>query len=152
RAARLHLVAGRLLAMAGKAEEAIAYVRAARDFRPSNPLLGVMLRNPLLALGFRCGSGFVVAADGHLLTNHHVIAGPARILVRLPYGKELMAAEVIAQDEQRDIALLRLQGPAGGPLPSLPVAERRPLQRGEQVAAFGYPLGESLGAGLKLTK
>jgi S1-C subfamily serine protease len=152
RAIRLHVLAGRLLAMAGKPEEGIAYVRAAREFRASNPLLEAMLRNPLMALGFSCGSGFIVSADGHLLTNNHVVAGPGRVLVRLLQHKELVAAEVVARDEQRDIALLRLQGHTGGPLAALPVAGGRPLQRGEQVAAFGYPLGESLGSGLKLTK
>jgi S1-C subfamily serine protease/thioredoxin-related protein len=151
RAVRLHVLAGRLLAVAGKPLEAIAYVYQARELQPSSPLLQAALKNPLMAIGFSCGSGFIATADGYLLTNYHVVAGPGRILVRLPQCNHLVAAKVIAHDKQHDLALLGLQENPGVPLIPLSVAGRHLVQRGEKVAAFGYPLGESLGGGLKLT-
>ena len=151
RAIRLHLNAGRMLAKAGKVEKALAYVQSARTFKPATPQYQACLDHPLYALGIGTGTGFVVGADGYLLTNHHVAGGPGRVLVRLP-NKKLVAAEIVAADEANDIALLRLPSAAGVRFTPLPVAGQSAPQRGDPVATFGYPLGDTLGSGLKLTR
>src|SRR5262249_2233394 len=97
------------------------------------------------------GTGFVVAPDGYILTNYHVIAGPGRIGVRIPHVQQPVLARLVAQDPYRDLALIKIDVPAGVDLRPLPLAGSRPINRGEKVAAFGYPLGDVMGSGLKLT-
>ncbi|MBW3600522.1 MAG: S1C family serine protease, partial [Planctomycetes bacterium] len=82
-----------------------------------------------------------------VLTNNHVIEGPGRVVVLS--GGEEQEAQIVAQDPTNDIALLRVTGAAAA-LPPLPLAARD-VGRGARVAAFGYPLGDVLGRGLKLT-
>ena len=64
------------------------------------------------------GSGFVVDADGYILTNDHVIAGPGQLTVFFDHGARL-TPQVIASDPARDIALLKVESspPAQGPAP-----------------------------------
>jgi S1-C subfamily serine protease len=92
----------------------------------------------------------VVDESGYLLTNHHVVEGPGRLVVRLPDVAEPVPATVIATDERADMALLRFQPPRGTTISSLAVSNIG-LGRGARVAAFGFPLGDSVGKGLKLT-
>ena len=86
------------------------------------------------------GSGFAVAPDGYLLTNHHVAVQdgkPARLRARWPDGEELRA-DVVGGDAATDLALLRVS--ASAPLPFLEVggAAARP---GQLAVAIGNPLG-----------
>ncbi len=55
------------------------------------------------------GSGFIISADGYVLTNNHVVAEADEIIVRLQDRRELKA-ELIGADEQSDLALLKLDG------------------------------------------
>src|SRR5262249_19244817 len=87
----------------------------------------------------------------YILTNYHVIAGPGRIGVRLPHVEQPVQARLVAHDRARDLALIKIKVPAGADLRPLPLAGPRPINRGEKVAAFGYPLGDVMGSGLKLT-
>src|SRR5207237_6155773 len=72
------------------------------------------------------------------------------VQVYLP-GKEPLFAEVIGGDEERDLALIQIKVADGIMLKPLNVPGERMVSRGEKVAAFGYPLGDKVGAGLKLT-
>jgi S1-C subfamily serine protease len=92
----------------------------------------------------------VVAPGGFILTNHHVVRKPGQVFVHPPDTKDLIPAEIIAEDADRDIALLRIKLPENLQLKPLSVAGKRNVRRGEQVAVFGYPLGISLGLGIKL--
>jgi S1-C subfamily serine protease len=83
------------------------------------------------------GSGVVLAQDGYLATNAHVVrASGKEIRVRLP-GMESLQAELVGADRQTDVAVLRV--PATN-LPTLPLADSRRLQVGQLVVAIGNPL------------
>jgi serine protease Do len=81
------------------------------------------------------GSGVVLAGDGYVLTNAHVIGDAGRLRVRLSGGEET-AAERVGSDPRTDLAVLRV---ATAPLPSLPLATGR-LTVGQLVVAIGNPL------------
>ncbi len=84
------------------------------------------------------GSGFIIDADGSILTNHHVIEGAERIIVKLSDGRSLRA-RVIGTDPDTDIALIKVDGQRG--LPVAPVGDSSALRTGEWVCAIGNPLG-----------
>jgi S1-C subfamily serine protease len=153
RGARVHLLAGQLLLKAGKEEEALTYFRNGQAFKPTDP--GIRQRLALLvgAVGPSVvGTGFAVTSDGAILTNCHVIDGPEQVLVRRAGQKVSLPAKIAAQDDVRDLALLKIDVSQDAPLAPLALANLRKLKRGEEVAAWGYPLGEILGVGVKLTK
>ena len=81
------------------------------------------------------GAGFVVDPSGLILTSRHVVGGAQRIVITLP-GHEAIDAQLVAQDEATDTALLRVavQG-----LRPLPTGDPRALQMGQWVIAGGSP-------------
>jgi serine protease Do len=84
------------------------------------------------------GSGFIVDADGYILTNHHVIASAERISVTLADGRAFRA-EVVGTDPATDVALLRIQGATK--LQAVRLGNSDELRVGEWVCAIGNPLG-----------
>ncbi|XP_058539587.1 serine protease HTRA2, mitochondrial isoform X1 [Neofelis nebulosa] len=82
------------------------------------------------------GSGFVVAADGLIVTNAHVVADRRRVRVRLLSG-DTYEAMVTAVDPVADIATLRIQ--TKEPLPTLPLGRSADVRQGEFVVAMGSP-------------
>jgi serine protease Do len=84
------------------------------------------------------GSGFIIDPDGSILTNHHVIEGAERIIVKLSDGRSLRA-RVIGTDPDTDIALIKVDGQTG--LPVAPIGDSSTLRSGEWVCAIGNPLG-----------
>jgi serine protease Do len=86
------------------------------------------------------GSGFVMDEDGHLLTNHHVVAGADEVLVRFPDGREFRA-EVLASDVTTDLAVLRTTDGERHDLPAAESGDSDELQVGDWVLALGNPLG-----------
>ncbi len=82
------------------------------------------------------GSGVIIAGDGYVVTNAHVVAGERRLGVRLASGEE-HDAELVGSDPATDLAVVRL--PAHG-LPSLPLYAARRLRVGQLVVAIGNPL------------
>ena len=84
------------------------------------------------------GSGVVIAGDGLVLTNSHVVAGARR--VRLSFAEDGEAeAQVLGDDPDTDLALLRTELPAGTPAAML--GDSKTLRRGQLVVAIGNPLG-----------
>src|SRR5580765_2245940 len=84
------------------------------------------------------GTGFIIDADGSILTNHHVIDGAERITVRLSDGRSLLA-RVVGSDPDTDVALVKIDGQSG--LPVAPLGDSSELRMGEWVCAIGNPLG-----------
>jgi serine protease Do len=83
------------------------------------------------------GSGFLISADGYLLTNHHVVKDADKIIVALNDRRE-MEAELIGSDPRSDLALLKIDGED---LPYLTMADSDKLKVGEWVLAIGSPFG-----------
>lgn len=87
------------------------------------------------------GSGFIVNADGTILTNAHVVAGASRISVALP-GGATYPARLIGADETNDLAVIKVDGQT---LPVAPLGSSRDLLIGEWAIAIGNPFGFLLG-------
>lgn len=88
------------------------------------------------------GSGVIIAKEGYIVTNHHVIDGVDNIMVRLSNGKQF-AARLVGTDEATDIAVLYID-PDGYELTVAKLGSSFDLVAGEDVVAIGNPLG-SLG-------
>jgi serine protease Do len=86
------------------------------------------------------GSGFIVNADGTILTNSHVIMRGAKVTVTLVDGREF-EAKLVGADADSDLAVLRIS--AGEPLPTAPLGTSSDLLIGETVIAIGNPFGLS---------
>ncbi|WP_182354416.1 S1C family serine protease [Flaviflexus huanghaiensis] len=87
------------------------------------------------------GSGVVIDADGHIITNHHVIAGSRQILVTLSNGT-IIEADVIGSDASTDIAVIQLRSVPDSMSPAT-LGTSENLVVGEPVVAIGNPLGLS---------
>ncbi len=83
------------------------------------------------------GSGVVVAPDGYVLTNRHVVGGARRVKVRLGPGDEAWEAEVVGTDRGTDLAVLRI---AASGLAALPLRDDAAVDVGELVVAIGNPM------------
>lgn len=86
----------------------------------------------------RQGSGFLVQPDGLILTNHHVIREATGARVRLSTGDVYDRVAVLATDERRDLAILKISGFA---LPTLPLGNSDQVRIGTDVVAIGSPMG-----------
>ncbi len=84
------------------------------------------------------GSGFVIDADGLVVTNHHVVAGAERIRVHLADKTDLPAV-LVGSDAATDVALLRITSPPG--LRAVTLGDSDRVRVGEWVCAIGNPLG-----------
>jgi len=83
------------------------------------------------------GSGFIISADGYILTNHHVVDGADQVVVRLSDRREL-DAEVVGSDALSDVALLKVKSTG---LPTVDLGDSRNLKPGQWVVAIGSPFG-----------
>ncbi|MBK8182816.1 MAG: DegQ family serine endoprotease [Candidatus Competibacteraceae bacterium] len=83
------------------------------------------------------GSGFILSADGFILTNAHVAQDADKIIVRLSDQRE-RPAKVIGVDELTDVAVLKIEGEN---LPAVKIGDSDALEVGEWVLAIGSPFG-----------
>jgi S1-C subfamily serine protease/thioredoxin-related protein len=151
-AAMVYLGAARALSAVKDTKAASACIDQGLACHPQNSQIVATLRTLRASIdgGMGWGTGFVVGPGGYLLTNHHVVKGAHKVVVRLPQRQEPLSAEVTAEDPEHDLALLKVELPAGAqPQPLAVVAGN--LHRGTKIAVFGYPVAGGVGNALKLT-
>jgi serine protease Do len=83
------------------------------------------------------GSGFIVSADGYILTNAHVVADAAEVTVKTTDRREY-TAKVVGSDESTDVAVLKIEAKN---LPTVKIGDPSKLRPGEWVIAIGSPFG-----------
>ena len=83
------------------------------------------------------GSGVIVSAEGHIITNNHVIEGADEIIVRIGNGKQEFKATKIGTDPGTDIAVLKIEG--AGKLSGITFADSDKLRVGDLAIAVGNP-------------
>ena len=83
------------------------------------------------------GSGVIVSKEGHVISNHHVVAGMEKIEVQLTDGRRL-PAQLIGTDAGTDIAILKIEAPN---LVPLPLGDSEAVRAGQIVFAVGNPFG-----------
>lgn len=85
------------------------------------------------------GSGSVIDAQGHILTNNHVIEGAANLKVSFG-GDKVYPAKVVGRDPDTDLAVIKIEPPAEG-LTVVPLGDSDKLSVGQKVLAIGNPFG-----------
>lgn len=93
------------------------------------------------------GSGFVISADGYIVTNNHVIEGADEISIEF-FSGERLDAKLVGTDPKTDIALLKVESEK--PLPFVSFGDSDVMRVGDWVMAMGNPLGQgfSVSAGI----
>jgi serine protease Do len=84
------------------------------------------------------GSGFIIDADGHIVTNKHVVGDASKVEVTLQDGDKY-TAKIIGTDARTDLAVLKID--AGKPLPYVSFGDSDNAQIGDWVVAVGNPFG-----------
>jgi len=117
-------------------EEVLEFFRRfiPRQPGPGQPAPGPGPRSESRSLG----SGFIISADGYILTNAHVVDGFDDVSVRLADAKREFKAKVVGFDKRTDVALLKVEAKG---LPVAKLGNSKALQPGEWVAAIGSPFG-----------
>ncbi len=88
------------------------------------------------------GSGFIISADGYIVTNNHVVEGADKVTVKLNGDRSAgLAATIVGTDEETDLALLKVESPT--PLPVLKFGDSDAMEVGDWVVAIGNPFGLS---------
>ncbi len=116
-------------------------VPSARGDSMAEMLFGDLFEQPRYRRGYRVtslGSGVIVAPEGYVLTNNHVVERGARFRVQLLDGREL-GARVVGTDPSSDLAVLKLD--TRERMPFLPPGRSDDLLIGETVIAIGNPFG-----------
>ncbi|KMQ91173.1 serine protease [Lasius niger] len=93
------------------------------------------------------GSGFLISADGYVVTNFHVVSGATKVSVQLDNGRSY-SAKIVGKDSKTDVALLKIKPDAA--LPYLELGESEELNPGQWIVAVGdpYGLGGTVTAGI----
>jgi serine protease Do len=113
---------------------------------PFNQMVPNMPRQQERAVEAR-GSGFIIDANGTIVTNNHVVKGARSLSVTMDDGT-VLSAKVVGTDPRTDIAVLKVSSPK--PLPFIQLGNSRDVKPGEWVVAMGNPfgLGGSVTAGI----
>ena len=132
-----------IAAAAARVAPAVVSVNVVRRERqvPSDPFEALMIPRGFERRVEGLGTGFIVDADGLIITNQHVTAGADQIVVTLRDGRDL-PARLLGEDDRTDIAVLKVD--ASG-LPVVPIGRSRALAPGDWAIAIGNPYGYLLG-------
>jgi S1-C subfamily serine protease/DNA-directed RNA polymerase subunit RPC12/RpoP len=152
--ATLHIMAAELLLHCKKFKEAAQECQDGLSCGPTNQALQEVLKQLHEYLGQAAvegflltgvGTGFCVAPGGYVLTNHHVIHEAKKIKVRIAGLPKPVPATLVpgADDAKGDMALLKVDLPAGTELP--PVLLVPKVETGESICALGFPHKGTIG-------
>jgi serine protease Do len=83
------------------------------------------------------GSGFILSADGFVMTNAHVVDGADQVVVTLPDKREFKA-RIVGSDKRTDVAVVKIEATG---LPAVKIGDVNRLKVGEWVMAIGSPFG-----------
>jgi S1-C subfamily serine protease len=83
------------------------------------------------------GSGVIIARDGTILTNHHVVEGAVEVKVEFASGRDPLTGTVVGSDADHDVAVVKVEA---DDLDPLEVGRSADLRLGQTVVALGYPL------------
>jgi len=122
-----------MLVLSGGGVSAKSFEQIALEQRP-----GIVAVISLGHQGVSLGTGFLIEARGYVLTNFHVIQQGTLIGVKF-YNGDIYDAEMLTYDEDKDIAILKING---ADFPTVPLGNSSQLKIGEQVIAIGNPLGQ----------
>ncbi|MBL4637296.1 MAG: serine protease [Kofleriaceae bacterium] len=87
--------------------------------------------------GVKVGTGFILSEEGRIATNLHVIAGNGKLRIKLSNGTILPVVRIIAIDEKRDLAIIKVESET--PLPTVPLGDSDKVSPGDSVIAIGNP-------------
>jgi len=130
-------------AAAARVAPAVVSVNVVRRERqmPRDPFEQMMIPRGFERRVEGLGTGFIVSADGLIISNQHVTSGAEQIVVTLRDGRDF-PARLLGEDDQTDIAVLKIDVTG---LPVAPIGRSRALQIGDWLIAIGNPYGYLLG-------
>ena len=99
--------------------------------------------------GSGSGSGFILTADGLVVTNEHVVAGANTVGVWLTNGRRY-DADVLEGDATADLALVRID--SGDSFAAIPVGNPDDVRMGDEVLALGFPIADRIGNSMTVTR
>jgi S1-C subfamily serine protease len=159
--AMLHLMAAAILKRLDLRKEALQKCQEGLALQPQNSKVRISLERLSLLLAAESGkpvvapvgsgTGYCIAEGNYLLTNHHVIYGAKEIKVRLNGQTEMYPAEMVADNSAGDMAILKVDLPAGKRLMPIQLMANK-LRTGEDVTVLGWPGMMSQNLTLTLTK
>ena len=142
-------VSNAFVSIAQDVTPAVVSIQAVRQARPANSRVPGLQVPPGMEDFLRdfeeqqnqpregSGSGFVVSAEGYILTNHHVVENADRVTVRF-VDDRVFTAKVVGSDPSTDIAVIKIEGTR---LPVVRLGDDTQMRIGDWVLAIGNPLG-----------
>jgi serine protease Do len=131
-------LSGAFRAAAAKALPAVVQITVTQSTTRSPTGFNFLNEEPVQRIGQAFGSGFLVSADGRILTNNHVIDDAVEVRVKLADGRDY-SADIIGGDADSDVALIQIH-PDGVALPYAELGQSDDLRVGDWVLALGNPL------------
>lgn len=117
---------------------AVVYIEASGNSAVQDPRFRFYGLNPPLPTQQVTGTGFIIQADGYILTNQHVIDGAQKITVKVENQESSYPATVVGEDRNLDLAVLKI---GADNLPTLALGDSDLMRSGDPVIAIGNPLG-----------
>jgi S1-C subfamily serine protease len=120
--------------------DGVAFIESTIPPEPSEEAFNPFGESESQAGGTATGSGIVIDAQGHILTNNHVIEGADKIEVKLGESDHEYTAKVVGTDPASDLALIQVEAPSNE-LDPLTLGDSDKMEVGDPVVAIGNPFG-----------
>lgn len=122
----------------GQASPAVVYIESSVNSAVQDPRFRIYGFNLPGQTQQATGTGFIIDADGYILTNQHVVDGASRINVKVLGNETGYEASVVGEDRDLDLAVLKIDA---ANLPTLTMGDSDIMRSGDPVIAIGNPLG-----------